>query len=262
MEIVDDIGQKITLDKSHLRCVSLVPSITELLVDLGVELIGRTKFCIHPASIKETVPQIGGTKNPRIEDILGLDPEIIIANKEENRKEDVEALARKVPVFTTDVRNLQDNIRLIDSMAQIFGKEKEAEILKSELLDLLDLESSQPSVPSLYMIWKEPWMAAGGDSFIDDVMQKIGLQNVLQESIRYPSLKESEIQELNPSLVLLSSEPYPFGEKNIEEIRDLLPQAKVILVDGEAFSWYGSRIIKKAPYLSQISKSIHEEISS
>ncbi|MTI87215.1 MAG: hypothetical protein FH748_04520 [Balneolaceae bacterium] len=230
---------------SYQRIVSLVPSLTELLFDLGFgdKIIGRTRFCIHPEEKIGEIPIIGGTKNPRIEKILGLKPDFILANKEENNKEDVEELARHTEVHVTDINTVAEAVEAIGELGAMLKASKEAEKLTTRISELVAEIPRVPPVRAAYFIWKDPWMTIGNDTYIHDVMQLYALKNVYADQTRYPKTSLEELSRINPELILLSSEPYPFKEKHIAEIREHLPSARIELVDGEWFSWYGSRML-------------------
>ncbi|RZK54234.1 MAG: cobalamin-binding protein [Pedobacter sp.] len=235
--------------------VSIVPSQTELLFDLGLddEVVGITKFCIHPIEKFAAKTKIGGTKKLLIEKIRDLKPDLIIGNKEENTQGEVELLMQEFPVWMSDIYNLEDAIKTITQIGELVNREPEAAYLNhlihagfTDLQTLAVEKSINQSVA--YLIWKDPFMFAGRKTFIDDILRKIGLQNVIEQS-RYPELSLPQLQTLNPQLIFLSSEPYPFKQKHIDEIQSVLPNAKVMLVDGEMFSWYGSRLVKAVNYL-------------
>lgn len=252
---VDQLHRKVTINYPPKRIVSIVPSQTELLFDLGLdeEVIGITKFCIHPIEKFATRTKVGGTKKLRIEQIRQLQPDLIIGNKEENTQHEVELLMEEFPVWMSDISNLEDAMTTITQIGEIVDREPEAAYLNhlinagfTDLQALALTKGIQQNVA--YLIWKDPYMFAGSATFIDDILRKIGLQNVITQS-RYPEIGLEELKTKNCQLVFLSSEPYPFKEKHIEEIKFLLPEAKVMLVDGEMFSWYGSRLVKAVNYL-------------
>lgn len=232
------------------RIISLVPSQTELLYDLGLdsEVVGITKFCIHPDHWLSTKTIVGGTKNVRLDVVESLKPDLIIANKEENTKEDIEKLMKKFNVWVSDVKNLEDAYSMMDTIADKTGK--------NVTQIILDIKASFSSLMfeqkrALYLIWKKPWMAAGSDTFINEMMHIAGFENVVK-SMRYPGLSDEEMRSLNPEVVLLSSEPYPFKDQHVDEVKKLLPASKVKLVDGEMFSWYGGRMREMARYFRQL----------
>ena len=229
----------------YKRIVSLVPSLTELLIDLGLknELVGRTKFCIHPEDIVTGIPSIGGTKNPDTAKILGLNPDLIIANKEENRKEDIEQLSEDVEVILTEIDTIVEALDWILKLGSKLDKTQESHNLVSEINALLQKVPESNPAQTAYFIWKDPWMTVGSDTYIHDVMSMYGLLNVFGNQTRYPITNFAELSRLNPELILLSSEPYPFKEKHISELQKVCPESKIELINGEWFSWYGSRMV-------------------
>lgn len=251
----DQLGNEITINYPPKRIVSIVPSQTELLFDLGLadEVIGITKFCIHPIEKFASKTKIGGTKKLLIEKIRDLKPDLIIGNKEENTQSEVELLMQEFPVWMSDISNLEEAMVTITQIGELVNREPEAAYLNHLInagfkdLQTLAVEKNINQTVA-YLIWKDPYMFAGKKTFIDDVLRKIGLNNLIQQS-RYPELELANLSALNPKLVFLSSEPYPFKQKHIDEIQSALPNAKVMLVDGEMFSWYGSRLVKAVNYL-------------
>lgn len=230
---------------SYQRIISLVPSLTELLIDLGLKdcLVGRTRFCIHPFNQVDTIPIIGGTKNPNIEKILALEPDLIISNKEENRKEDVEELQKHVEVVVTEIDSIQQGLQWIHEFGEKLGIKEETEDLIKSITKLIPNPSDFKAIDTAYFIWREPWMSIGSDTYIDDVMKHFGLNNIFGNRNRYPVTTLKELTIKQPSVILLSSEPFPFKEKHILEIQAACPNSKIVLVDGEWFSWYGSRML-------------------
>ncbi len=227
------------------RIISLVPSLTELLFDLGLEqqIVGRTRFCIHPEDRVNTIPVCGGTKNPNTEKILSLNPDLIIANKEENRKADVEALSDDVEVVVSDISTVEQAIEFIQQVGEKLEVQDPSTALTVRILEAFNQRPTKSSVDTAYFIWKDPWMTIGNDTYIHDVMVHYGLRNVFEEQTRYPTTTIEELVELSPEIVLLSSEPFPFKEKHIQELQSRLPNSNIMLVDGEWFSWYGSRML-------------------
>ena len=243
------------LGKIYTRIISLVPSQTELLYDLGLreEVVGITKFCVHPPVWHRNKPRVGGTKHIKIPSIHQLKPELIIANKEENTKEQVEELAKTYDVFVTEVDDLAGAAGMISDVGALVGKTNEAVNLNEAIeLKFAKLAACKPPKrKAAYLIWKDPYMAAGGHTFINNMMQYCGLENVFASSTRYPQITPGELRN-NCDVILLSSEPYPFKEKHIEEISSEIPGIKVMLVDGELFSWYGSRLLIAAGYFENL----------
>jgi ABC-type Fe3+-hydroxamate transport system substrate-binding protein len=257
---VDHLGNSITINFPPRKIVSLVPSQTELLFDLGLnaEVVGLTKFCIHPIAKFAATTKVGGTKKLKIDVIRALQPDLIIGNKEENSKADIELLQQEFPVWMSDIFSLEDATKTIAEIGALVNRAPEASylnhLINAGFNDLLVLALSQNIAKSAaYVIWKDPYMLAGRATFIHDILTKIGLRNVVAES-RYPEKSLTEIVALNPELVLLSSEPYPFKEKHLAEIQSALPSAKIMLVDGEMFSWYGSRLVKAVQYFFEFQK--------
>lgn len=255
----DQINVQIELKEIPKRIISLVPSQTELLYDLGLEdeVVGITKFCVHPESWQKSKTRIGGTKNPKIEKILALKPDLVIANKEENRKEDVEEIMKSVPVWTSDIQTLEDNNNMISALGEMLNTEVIAQKLIQEINDgFAQFDGPRELGSVLYLIWKNPYMSVGSDTFIHHLLTKTGWTNAIKSKTRYPMLEESELIQLNPEYVFLSSEPFPFSEKHISEIQSLLPKSKVVLVDGEMFSWYGSRLQHSPVYIEELINKI------
>ncbi|MBO6522664.1 MAG: ABC transporter substrate-binding protein [Balneolaceae bacterium] len=230
---------------SYKRIISLVPSLTELLIDLGLkdQLIGRTKFCIHPEQRVQLITSVGGTKNPHIQKILSLNPDLIITNKEENRKEDVQELAKHTEVIVTEIDTIDEAIEWILKLGTKVGKITESEGMVSEIIKLSANIPTLNPIQTAYFIWKDPWMTVGNDTYIHDVMSRYGLVNVFSNQSRYPVTTLGELSSLSPDLVLLSSEPYPFKEKHIYELKEVCPDSNIELVNEEWFSWYGSRMV-------------------
>ena len=223
----------------------MVPSLTELLIDLGLsnQIVGRTRFCIHPSNKISTIPNIGGTKNPNIEKIRDLEPDLVITNKEENRKEDVDTIIEFCEVIVTEINTIDDALFWISKLGLTLGKTEESNTLIDQIREHIPIESNLNHIPTAYFIWKDPWMSVGHDTYIHDVMHRFGFRNVFSNQTRYPSITIDELVILNPKLILLSSEPFPFKEKHIQELMNELPESNIQLVDGEWFSWYGSRML-------------------
>ena len=252
-----------TADLTYLpkRIVSLVPSQTELLFDLGLdaETVGITKFCIHPPSWVKTKDSIGGTKTVNIDKVHQLKPDLIIANKEENIKEQIEELAVDYPVWLSDVNNFDDALKMIEDIGQLTGKNEAAlSLINNISLAFKTLPQIKSPVKTAYLIWQKPFMTVGGDTFINDMLNKCGFENIFSGKTRYPELSIAQLQTANCKLILLSSEPYPFKQKHIDELSSQLPGTKIILADGEFFSWYGSRMLQSPAYFKQLIAQIHD----
>lgn len=249
------MGRTVGIPDSPQRIVSLVPSQTELLYDLGLgdRVVGITKFCVHPAHWLKEKRIVGGTKKFRFDAMDALQPDLIIGNKEENYQEGIEQLSSKYPVWMSDIFDFEDALEMIRSVAAICNKTAEGNVLADKIADGLKTVQGSDLGKTVYLIWKNPYMAAGGHTFIHKVLTLAGYSNCAVGS-RYPEVSESELIALNPDYVLLSSEPYPFKRQHIAEIQDLLPDAKVRLVDGEIFSWYGSRLLALPAYIKELQK--------
>ncbi len=254
----------------HQRIISLVPSITLLLFDLGLEnnIVGRTKFCIHPKEKVNQIPIVGGTKNIDIQKVKLLQPTIIFANKEENEKEPIETLQKDFKVVLTDVKNIEENYKMITKVGKLTNTEiKAKEIITTTKLNFYNLTDSilkfsNFQINTLYLIWRKPYMTIGKDTFIHSMLEQLGLKNMFAHQTRYPIIQNLQTSYFSKcQLVLLSSEPYPFTQKHIAEIQEQLPNAKIILVDGEYFSWYGSKIMHAPAYFNTLIKTIHEQLS-
>lgn len=249
---VDQLGREVRLPYPPHRIVSLVPSQTELLFDLGLreQLVGVTKFCVHPPEARAR-GVIGGTKNFDFAKIRAAQPDLIIGNKEENYREGVEELARHYPVWMSDVADLPQALDLIRRIGAVTGQPRPAELLAAEIGGSFGQLPPVPAlVPAAYLIWRKPWMAAGGNTFINDMLGRAGFANVFGHLGRYPEVSAEALAAAAPARVLLSSEPYPFGAKHLAEVQALCPAAQVQLVDGELFSWYGSRLRQSAAYFA------------
>ena len=240
------------------RIISVVPSQTELLFDLGLEheVLGITKFCIHPKEICQTKTIIGGTKNLNIEKIISLQPDLIIANKEENVKEQIELLSEKFPVWLTDVNNYNDALLMIEDLGKITQTSEKANSISQSIQEQLSAPIFNKKRKAIYLIWKSPFMTIGGDTFIDSMMHIAGFENTFHHLTRYPEIELKSIANSDCEFVLLSSEPYPFNQKHVDELKKALPHKNIIIVDGEMFSWYGSRRLKSATYFKDLFTSL------
>ena len=264
-EFADQLGRKITLASTPKRIVSIVPSQTELLYDLGLheEVIGITKFCIHPDSWFRKKAKVGGTKSIDVEKIKQLAPDLIIGNKEENEQSLIADLMNQYPVWMSDVKNLDEAFKMIELIGDLVGKKNKSLELTNQIKQQFNQLSHHPfqeagnlQVRIAYLIWKGPLMVAGDGSFIDDMISRCGFTNVFSNKKRYPEITSGELAEASPELILLSSEPYPFKEKDIREFLLVCPGSKILLVDGELISWYGSRLLKAPDYFRSLVKQI------
>jgi ABC-type Fe3+-hydroxamate transport system substrate-binding protein len=259
-QFTDQMGRMISINYPPQRIISLVPSQTELLFELGLEeqVVGITKFCIHPAGKFRTTAKIGGTKKLNIDKIRDLMPDLIIGNKEENEQAQIEELMKDYPVWMSDINVLDEAIEMINAVGDITGKTRESNELAREITQgfaSLNLFNARP-VRVAYFIWKDPYMVAGRGTFINDILSRASLEN-FSELNRYPQLSIDQIRESRPDVIFLSSEPYPFKNDHINEMKAVCPQAKVIVVDGELFSWYGSRLLHTPAYLRSLAELLN-----
>jgi iron complex transport system substrate-binding protein len=277
-KLTDQLGTTHTFETAPKRIVSMVPSQTELLYDLGLEesIVGITKFCVHPFHFKSTKKITGGTKKVNVEKIRELQPDIIIANKEENTLEIVTALSKICPVWVTDIITLEDNQRMIEDFGLLFNKRTEAQKWIDKInfayADFQNFIEDAPINKVAYFIWANPYMVAGGDTFINELLKLNKFENIYDNHQtrggaersaakyegRYPEviIQKMRIQG-DPDLVLLSSEPFPFKDEHAFELGRFTHHAKTVFVDGEMFSWHGSRLVKAFAYF----KKLHEKIT-
>lgn len=260
MFYTDQIGHQFKLDTTPKRIISLVPSQTELLYDLGLDnaIVGITKFCIHPNDWFLTKNRVGGTKTVNLEKVAALKPDFIIANKEENTESEIKDLQKLYPVYTSDIANLEESLEMIQQIGKITAKENESKIMIQKIQDefkgLTAFTGEKNKV--LYLIWQDPYMSVNQHTFINDMLKFSGFQNVIEDDNVYPTISEKQINELNPDIIFLSSEPYPFKEKHLLAFKNCFLKAKIILVDGEYFSWYGSRLQNAPNYFKTLINGI------
>lgn len=262
MTVTDQMERTLHLNHPPQRIVSLVPSQTELLYDLGLDeqVVGLTTFCIHPDHWFRHKKRVGGTKKIHIDRIADLGPDLIIGNKEENTKTDIETLASHWPVWMSDIHTLPDALDMIKKVGQVCHRPRQARALSDRIQEAFRQIPPAADRPPrvLYLIWRKPYMAVARNTFIDDMLTQAGFRNALSGQERYPELTEENIQQANPDAIFLSSEPYPFREKHIETLTQICPTASIHLVNGELFSWYGSRLQYAPPYFCELRKSIEK----
>lgn len=261
--VTDQMQREVKIPTLPKRIISLVPSQTELLFYLGLEeeVVGITKFCVHPRPQFKAKPRVGGTKQYHFDKITNLQPDLIIGNKEENDQTQIEQLAKEYPVWMSDIITFEDALDMIDHIGKIIGKEDRATHLIENILSkfnslhqYISLQTNQPKVA--YMIWYNPMMVAARHTFINELLQIAGFQNIFESQTRYPQITSEELSAVQPDVILLSSEPFPFKEKHVKEIQDICPNAVIELVDGELFSWYGNRLLLAAPYFQELRKKL------
>ncbi|MFA6945200.1 MAG: helical backbone metal receptor [Pedobacter sp.] len=250
----DQMGRLISIPYPPQRIISLVPSQTELLFDLGLdmEIVGITKFCIHPREKFKTSTKIGGTKMLDLGKIRELKPDLIIGNKEENDKTQIEELMKEFSVWMSDIQVLPEAIDMIKQIGELTGRPEKAAVIADDINEQFsNLNKKDKPVRTAYFIWKDPYMLAGKQTFIDDILSRGGFENVIGDD-RYPESSIDQLKNLNPECIFLSSEPYPFKDEHVKEIQSICPDARVSIVDGEMFSWYGSRLLLSPAYLRSL----------
>lgn len=263
-KIPDQLGRMIELDQLPERIISLVPSQTELLIDLGLgdRIVGVTRYCIHPAGLIDEKTVVGGTKKIVESRIIELQPDLIICNREENNQKIVEFCDHIAPTYVSDIDTLEQALEMIADVGEITGtKFKAKSLIRNISSAFKTLQKPEVEQKALYLIWKKPYMAVGTGTFINDMLARAGFSNAAQDLTRYPELEMEAMIKLQPDAVFLSSEPYPFTTDDIAEMKlafltapsqdpikpNVTPDFKV--VDGELFSWYGSRLLKTPEYL-------------
>jgi ABC-type Fe3+-hydroxamate transport system substrate-binding protein len=245
-----------------MRIVSLCPSLTELVFDLGrgAELVGRTKFCVHPADRVGAVEKVGGTKNPKVDRIIALAPDIVLLNEEENRREDAEALdAAGLRCHVSFPRNAPETAAMVRSIAAALDAREAGERIARDIETrherVVSAARGKGTVAFAYLIWREPWMVANGDTFVSAMLAQAGGVNAFGgASERYPAITPEELCAAEPALVLMSTEPFPFRESHADELSNLsgLPRERFLIVDGELLSWHGSRTPAGIDYAEQV----------
>jgi ABC-type Fe3+-hydroxamate transport system substrate-binding protein len=253
--VINQLGRRVAIPFPPQRIVSLVPSQTELLFDLGLgeRVVGVTKFCIHPPEARRAATVIGGTKNFDFNKIAALKPDLLIGNKEENYQAGIEQLAAEYPVWLSDISDLPQALDMIRRVGFITGAKDKAEQLAAEIAaSFAALAAPEPLIPAAYFIWRKPYMAAASGTFIDDMLRRAGFRNVFAHLGRYPEVTAEQLAAAAPARIFLSSEPYPFKDKHLAEFQTICPAADIQLVDGELFSWYGSRLRLSAAYFQRL----------
>jgi len=253
----DQLSNHIKIITPPKRIISIVPSQTELLFYLGLSdnIVGVTKFCIHPNEYFKTKPFVGGTKQLNFDLLHSLNPDLIIANKEENTLSDILELQKHYPVWISDVNNLVDALDMIISIGMITDTEVKSQKLVTEIKAKFDSLLNQQKHTAAYLIWNEPMMVAANNTFINEMLSYAGFSNVFKNRVRYPVISEKDLSDQKPDFILLSSEPYPFKEKHKLYIEKIFPNSKVKIVDGEMFSWYGNRLLLSADYFKDLNLS-------
>lgn len=264
MDFNDQMGRLVTIRPwPPRRIISLVPSQTEFLADLELadSVVGITKFCIHPSEWFQGKKRVGGTKTIDFQKIEALKPDLIIGNKEENDQSQIEYLTQRFPVWMSDIYTLEDALDMMHRLGVVTGKQQKASEIRAVLEQKFGRLSEQPKalIRAAYLIWRKPYMAAASGTFVDNMMHHAGFENVFASLTRYPEITREQLQAAKPAVILLSSEPYPFSEKHLKEIREICPESRIQLVDGELFSWYGSRLLQAPDYFTRLRENLELE---
>jgi len=241
-------------DYKFEKIICLVPSLTETIFDFnaGDRLIAATKFCIHPQKELSCIEKVGGTKTLDLEKIVRLKPDLVIANKEENTQKEIEYISQFFPVWLTDIKDLNDLSLFFEDLGIILNQREIASDYQQFIKEVESKKFESLDKNVAYLIWRKPYMSVGKDTYIHQMIGLMGLQSVTGNQVRYPEIHLDELISHSPDFLFLSSEPYPFKEKHILELDKFLPQTEIRLVDGEMFSWYGSRIKKAIPYFEKL----------
>lgn len=250
----DNLGRKVEISFPPKVIISTVPSQTELLADLGLdnEVVGITRFCTTPKDWKKKKIIIGGTKRLDFSKISTLNPDLVIGNKEENIKPQVEEIAKDFPFWISDIASFEDNKKLIRDVGSLCARNTEAEIICKRISDVCgNVNKARKSKRRIaYFIWRNPLMVAGNNTYINSVLNKLGFINVFENlEERYPTITFADIEKFNVEEIFLSSIPFPFNSIHFQELEMHFPNVKIRFVDGEVFSYFGSRIAKSEKYL-------------
>lgn len=262
VRLADSTGHELILKNPASRIISLVPSQTEFLAYLGLdeEVVGITKFCVHPASWRKRKTIVGGTKSVHMDRIHGLDPDLVIGNKEENTREMVEELREYYPCYVSDVNDLDSACRMMSDLGSLTGRSLRAEghigECRALARNITADRDQEKSLKVAYVIWLDPLMVVGGGTYIDHMIRTLGWENAFGNMTRYPEITPEVWHAASPDVVLLSSEPFPFRKVHFHHFRTLSPDAYIRIVDGELFSWYGWRLVKALTILPALRSDI------
>ena len=259
--VEDMLGRSLAVPEKPVRIISLCPSQTETLFDLGLgdRIVGTTRYCVHPKELTQKTVRVGGTKKIDLALVRSLHPDLIVAEKEENPREMVEELSQIAPVYVTDVTDFHSALKMIDCLGRLTGASAEAGKIQGEIQEQWGaLPRFEKPLRVAYLIWRKPWMMVGPGTYIGSLLQEAGLSLVRggQSSSRYPEITEKELIAARPEIVFLSSEPFPFRDVHVQEIQALLPEARVLLTDGELWSWYGSRMRRFPQFLGRLKAAL------
>ena len=265
LRLTDDVGATLELNRTPQRIASLVPSLSEALwwLGLGDKLVGVTRYCVRPADGFPWAERIGGTKNPDVPRIVGLSPDVVVANAEENRLKDIEELrSAGVPVFVTFPKTVTESAITLRKLGRLVGERERG----NEMADAIDraideahARRASPPLRSFCAIWRKPYMAVGHGTYAQDVLHICGFESVLPVTRgRYPKVTLDDIRRLDPDVVLLPDEPFPFGPEHREDFEGW--RARVVIFDGTLLSWYGPRTPEALSGLTEMALAIHDEL--
>ncbi len=263
--LTDQTGNRMRLQRPAQRIISLVPSLTETLACLNLEneVIAITRFCVYPSHWHKSKTRVGGTKKLHLERIQALQPDLILANKEENTKDEIEFLKNKFNVYVSDVKTLEEALQMIEHLGLLTGRQQQAVLLinqiRQEFEKLRTAITTQPILKCIYLIWQKPYMTVGGDTFIHHILTRAGMKNCFGYQLRYPVVEEETLRSTGAEVVFLPSEPYPFKMRHKEALHPLFPEARILLVDGTYFSWYGCRLRFAPDYLMNLRASLYTD---
>ena len=257
-QFIDQMHNLVTVTDQPQRIISLVPSITELLFDLGLgdRVVGVTRYCVHPESARQEKTIIGGPKNIDFATVAALQPDLILGNKEENYREGIVELQKSYAVWLCDIHHLDDALAMITAVGQLTNRERQADSLVADIRQTMAHLSSSSGRKVAYLIWRKPYRVAAGNTFINEMLKLCRFENVFAHLDRYPEVTVEQLREANPDILLLSSEPFPFSEKHCDEFAGQGVSARCQLVDGEMFCWTGSRLRLAAGYLSRLIREL------
>ncbi|WP_422443981.1 helical backbone metal receptor [Endozoicomonas sp. ALB091] len=259
-QFIDQMQYSVDVSDKPVRIISLVPSLTELLFDLGLEdrIVGVTRYCVHPGRARKEKKIVGGPKTLDFAAIDALQPDLILGNKEENYREGIERLQQQYPTWVCDIHNLDDALAMITSLGQLTNKEHNADKIVNDIRCKMARLASGKTLRVAYFIWRKPYRVAAGNTFINEMLKLCGMENVFADLERYPEITIEQLKTAGPDLLLLSSEPFPFKDRHCQEFAELGVTASTRLVDGEMFCWTGSHLRLAADYFM----ALNEEISA
>ena len=266
--LTDALGDELRLGGPAKRIVSLVPSISESLIELGAggTLVGITNYCVHPAAAVASIAKVGGTKGFAFDKIAALTPDLIIANKEENRKHHIDKLRESYPVFVTYPRTVGEAIDMVGDLGTLTGTVERAQAFAAAYQEIISRgPPGQHAAPlrTACLIWRDPWMAAGPGTYMSDLLETVGFQIVFTDDDgRYPETTLEAIIERTPQVIILPDEPYEFAEKDQKDVERVLVEkghrARVVLMDGSYLTWFGTRTLPGLRYLHGLRRELLE----